>query len=83
MSDEQETPPEAAQKIVALQSIDANGFICWKARGLAAPDPTALAKLLGVAESELEWAIDPEAYEADQKRVRRQRPIVVKSGFPW
>jgi hypothetical protein len=80
----EETPPR--EKIPALQSVDVHGSICWKSRGLVAPDPAGLAKLLGVAETELAWGIDPEAWAEHEKlllRLKRPRSSIAKETIPW
>jgi hypothetical protein len=84
MSEHDETPPPR-EKIPALQSVDTNGSICWKACGIVAPDPAGLAKLLGVAETDLAWGVDPEAWAENERlllRLKRPRSAISKSDIP-
>jgi hypothetical protein len=51
-----------------------------------ASDPAGLARLLGVAETDLEWAIDPEAWAENERlllRLKRPRSAISKSDIPW
>jgi len=82
MSDEQgaEAPKP---KVVCYQSTDQSGHVCWKAKGCVARDPAGLAKLLGIPEDQLEWAIDLDAWQADQRRHRRIKSRVVPSSPVW
>jgi hypothetical protein len=81
MSDEAPETPKS--KIIAYQSFDTEGHICWKARGKSARDPAGLAKALGVPEDQLTHALDLDAYAADQRRNRRVRSRVCPSSSPW
>jgi hypothetical protein len=83
---EPEEAPAPREKIPALQSVDVHGSICWKSRGLVAPDPAGLAKLLGVAEADLVHGVDPEAWAEHERlllRLKRPRSSIAKETLPW
>jgi len=64
--------------IEMVQSVDEDGHIIFRAKGIVRYDIDQLAADLGVDKSQLVYKVDPVLWKAEQKRVRRHRPGQVR-----